>query len=136
MLSSPRQAALARKGKTMTTHDIPQNQWPVFFTALSERYRGWNVSIEVMGPDIGDQPEAQNLPFQGITLESKGTEQGDLRIEAGDTPKEFMSHFVDHPQRVLLTESQPGKQTDLEIESEDGYKTLVHLRATPGLPPA
>jgi len=108
------------------TQNIPQDQWQLFFTDIGRRYQGWGVTVEVMRLDLGDQTATEALPLQGITYEEKGSQAGDIYIEAGDTPEELVIHHVDQPRAVRAAES--GDEEDLEIESADGTKTLVRLR--------
>lgn len=116
------------------TQDIPRVEWPTQLQELSSRYQGWRTSIRVMGGEIGDQRVAADLPLQGFSVETQGSEAGKILIELGDSPNNFMIHHVDYPLRVQVAEMQPGSAADVEIESEDGTVTLVGLRAPTALP--
>ena len=119
------------------TVEIPRDQWLPYFNDLSKRYSGWGVTLEVLGPgDLGDQPAAQGPPLQGLSYEKAGSEAGDILVEVGDAGFPYEVHHVDHPRRVLVTDSDPGAETDIQIESEEGVVTLVRLRRRPELPPA
>ena len=58
----------------MQTRDIPREQWIKFFDDFSWRHEGWIVTLEVLGPDIGNQEEANNLPLVGISADVKARE--------------------------------------------------------------
>lgn len=117
------------------TQEIPQVGWAAQLREWSEQYRGWRASIEVMGGELGNQRVAEDLPLQGFSAETKGSEAGKILIELGDTPEDFMIHHVDHPLRMRVVDAQPGAETDVQIESESGMTTLVRLRAPTALPP-
>jgi uncharacterized protein DUF5335 len=118
------------------TLEIPKDQWLPYFNDFSKRHYGWGVTLEVLGSDLGDQPVAQGPPLQGLSYEKAGSEAGDILVEIGDAGFPYEVHHVDRPRRVLVTDSDPGAETDIRIESEDGVVTLVRLRPRPELPPA
>jgi hypothetical protein len=118
-----------------TPGEIPPRFWQPFFGRVAYLYQGWNVTIEVLGDDLGDQPLLEGLPLRGLTFERAGSEAGSILIEAGDGSA-FTIHRIENPWRVqeaLL--ARPGMESDVYIESEDGTATLVVLRSVPALPP-
>jgi len=115
------------------TQEIPQERWPAYFNQIGELYQGWAVSIEVMGRDLGDQPAADNLPLQGLSFETQGSETGDILISAGNQAA-YLTHHVDHPRTVRAAELAPGAETDIQIEANDGTTTILRLRRQPELP--
>jgi hypothetical protein len=120
----------------MSTLEIPQDHWPEYFNSLSKLYQGWGVTIEVLAGELGDQPAANGPPLQGLSLETKGSECGDVLVEVGDAGTPYEVHHIDRPTRVRAADTQPGEEADIEIESEDGIVRLVRLRRRPELPPA
>jgi hypothetical protein len=116
------------------TQEIPKSQWLQFFDDIGQAYEGWAVTVEAMARDLGDQPVISGLPLQGISFEIQGSQVGDILVEAGDVGSEFDVHRVAQPKRVLVSATQLGAEADIEIESEDGTKTLVRLRPQPELP--
>jgi hypothetical protein len=117
------------------TIEIPRNTWQPYFEDLAEQYQGWATTIEVLAGELGDQPEADGLPLQGFSYEAKGGSQaGDVLVEVGDAGTPFETHLISHPRAVRAAVSQPGTETDIEIESDEGVTTLVRLRRRPALP--
>ena len=119
---------------TTTTRDIPQAQWQTFFDDFSKRHEGWRVLIKVEGKDLGDQTEADGLPFLGISYVGQGTGAGTIDIGFGNKPDAFGSHAVDRPWRVHVADTDGGAEADIQIESADGIKTLVRLRRDGSFP--
>lgn len=119
----------------MMTFEIPRDQWKPFFDDINKLYRNWQTSIEVMGLDLGDQPEVEGAPLQEINFEDRGSDAGDIEIALGETSDAYQMHRIERPQRVSVTDSQPGAERDVEIESGDGTTVLVHIRPAPELPP-
>jgi CheY-like chemotaxis protein len=116
------------------TQEIPRENWLNFFNDVSKLYQGWQVTVELLGQDLGDQPEVTDLPLQGLSYETAGSEANDILVEAGDLPMGYITHHVNNPRAVRAVAAVPGVETDIEIEGEDGYRTLVRLRQRPELP--
>ncbi|MGE5612083.1 MAG: DUF5335 family protein [Bacillota bacterium] len=118
----------------MTTFEIPRDQWRPFFNNINQQYRNWQTTIEVMGQDLGDQPEAEGAPLQEINFEDRGSETGDIEIALGETPDAYQTHRIGRPERIRVTDSRPGVERDVQIEAADGLTVLVHIRPSPELP--
>jgi hypothetical protein len=115
--------------------EIQKERWPEYFKELNKTYQGWAVMIEALDHELGDQPVADGLPLQGISFETKGSAAGDVLIEVGDAGTPYEVHRIDHPRTVSAADTQPGAETDIQIDSGDGTATLIHLRRRPALPP-
>jgi hypothetical protein len=90
----------------MDTHEIPIDQWLPYFNDLGRRYNGWATSMAA----------------------------GDVLIEVGDIGTPYETHRVREPSILRVADTQPGAETDLEIESRDGTTTLVRIRRRQELP--
>ena len=120
-----------------TTVEIPRETWPQYFADLSKLYEGWSTTIELLAGELGDQRAADGLPLQGISYEFKGGSQaGDILVEVGEAGMPFKTHLIHLPRAVRAAPTQPGVETDIEIESEDGVTRIVRLRQRPQLPGA
>jgi hypothetical protein len=119
---------------SITAIEIQQDKWSQYFRDVSKEYQGWAVTIDVLGRELGDQPVADGLPFQGISFETKGSAAGDVLIEAGDIGTPYEVHRINRPRVVRAADTLPGLETDIQIDSEDGTSTLIRLRLRPELP--
>jgi hypothetical protein len=110
----------------MQTRDIPREQWVRFFDDFSKNHEGWIVTLEVLGADIGDQEEANNLPLVGISADVKARENR-VEIIVGGRPDVDLTRFIERPKHVWVKEPRlPGDEA-MEIESEDGIKTILNF---------
>jgi Family of unknown function (DUF5335) len=110
----------------MQTRDIPREQWIRFFDDFSKNHEGWIVTMEVLGADIGDQEEANNLPLVGISADVKAHENR-VEIIVGGRPDVDLTRFIERPKHVWVKEPRlPGDEA-MEIESEDGIKTILNF---------
>lgn len=112
-----------------TAIEIPKNKWAAHFTALGQYYQGWHVTAEVLDQEFGNQHAINGLPLQGLSYETKGSQAGDILVEAGDLGSLFATHLVHRPRVVRVAATQPGAEADVEIEDEDGIITIVHLHS-------
>jgi hypothetical protein len=110
----------------MRTRDIPREQWVRFFDDFSKNHEGWVVTLEVLGSDLGDQEEATGLPLVGISADLKDRENR-VEIIVGGKPDVDVTRFINTPKSVWVKEpTMPGDEA-IEIESEDGTKTLLNF---------
>jgi hypothetical protein len=110
----------------MQTRDIPREQWIRFFDDFSKNHEGWIVTLEVLGADIGDQEEVNNLPLVGISADVKARENR-VEIIVGGRPDVDVTRFIERPKHIWVKEpGAPGDEA-MEIESEDGIKTILNF---------
>jgi hypothetical protein len=110
----------------MQTRDIPREQWVRFFDDFSKNHEGWIVTLEVLGADIGDQEEANNLPLVGISADLKARENR-VEIIVGGRPDVDLTRIIERPKHIWVKEpGLPGDEA-MEIESEDGIKTILNF---------
>lgn len=113
----------------MATEEIPREEWSTFFARFSKQHEGWRVTLEVFAPEIGAQQEASALPFEGITVASQDKEPRTIAISLGKAPEDHVTHTIAGPEHVWLQQTSEGANAALEIESEDGAKTLLHFHS-------
>ncbi len=106
----------------MQTYEIPREQWPDDVTRFGEEHYRWLVSIEVLGDEIGAQPEVRSLPLEGLSAEP---------ADKGGSVSVFVEHDIEHltrliqaPSKIRVDESDDGTAA-MQIVSEDGTSTIV-----------
>jgi hypothetical protein len=109
----------------MKTEEVPRGEWRDFFDAFSKRHRGWLVSVEIMGADIGAQTEARDLPLQGITWDPHGA----LSILLGEGGANHVTHLITTPTDVKVQLTEEGGDQTVQIQAQDGVTTLVRFRS-------
>ena len=87
------------------------------------------ATLEVFVPETGAQQEARDLPFEGISVDSKEGESKAVLINVGRTPTDHVSHKIDHPVHIWLQKTEAGANAALKIEAEDDSKTLLRFRS-------
>lgn len=107
----------------MTTN-ITREKWHDFCDDISRSMLDWEVAVEVLDKDLGDQTLAQNVPFRGMTFESK---EGDVvEIELGDASN-HETHMIREPRTFAVDNVGSGSRCVVEIENAVGTKTLVQF---------
>ena len=114
----------------MPTREIPRNEWIKFFDDFSKQHQGWIVIVEVISPELGDQEEADGLPLVGITADVK---DGENRIEimVGGKPEAHLTRIIQNPKLVWVKQSEEEAHEALDVESEDGTKTILRFSHIP-----
>jgi hypothetical protein len=110
----------------METRIIPEDQWTDYFEGLNHGYNGWAATIRVLHGELGPQSLAMNLPFQGISFDTKGTRPSSVQISAGNRHGHHLNHVIDLPLHIRQTE-EPNGSIDVQIEPANGPVTLIHL---------
>ncbi len=110
----------------MKTREIPREEWISFFDNLSRKQEGWEVTLEVLSPDIGDQIEQRHMLLAGVTAEV--ADQSDkIEIMMGGKPSGHITHIINAPTQVNLQLTDVGVYTAVQIKAADGTTTLLHL---------
>ncbi len=117
----------ADKENSMRNRQVPRTEWYRFFRDFSRRHEDWLVTVRVMNPDLGSQVESSDLPLEGIVADHAG--RGPIAIHVGRSPQHHVEHEVPDPRQVWVELSPEGAEEAVEIESEDGTKTIVQFHA-------
>ena len=115
------------------TQTIDKGNWAAFAEDFSKQHAGETATLEMVGSDVGDQYAAENLPFVGMSLESKGSDAGSLVLMLGTEGEDSMERFIAGP-KSLQVHVTPEGETVVEIEAEDEPTLLLHLTPLTALP--
>jgi hypothetical protein len=99
-------------------------EWGTITERLTGEYQGYDVTVEVVGPDIGDNPIADRMPFDNITYDHKD----DVAVVAARNAEGndvALRHLVNHPQELLVDLIPQGAA--VKITDDTGTTTLVSL---------
>jgi len=113
----------------MLTTEIPRADWSRVLAEFSATHDGWLVSLDILSPDIGAQPDITDLPLVGVTFED--IRAGTMTISAGRSAE--ITHTIPAPNHIWVERTELGADAALAIESADGAKTILRLR-TAALP--
>jgi hypothetical protein len=109
----------------MRTRQIPRAEWPSFFDGFNRRHEGWLVTTRLLTPTLGAQIEANDLPFEGVVADPV---EGTVSVHLGRRPS-HLEHSVERPVQIWLELTDEGAESALEIESENGVKTILQFRS-------
>ena len=108
----------------MKTQHVPSDQWRSTLDDLSRAYDGAIVSLEIVGNEVGAQPEVFNQPLRGLT-----SDRGGVTIRIAKPAGIQLEHLIAHPTELRIVESDEGAVMAVEIEESGGTHTLVHFRS-------
>src|SRR5881394_2690214 len=109
----------------MQTVVIPRADWRAKLDEFSTTHQGWRVSLELLEPNLGAQPEIDGLPLRGVTAEVDARESA-ITIAAGSKSGQI-THVIHTPMRVQLEKNDAGADMALEIESSDHVKAILRF---------
>jgi hypothetical protein len=119
----------------METLELPRNKWTTQLDAFSTMHEGWPVSLEVLGSEIGAQPELRSVPLIGISAEVTARGAA-VAVSVARSPDAQTTHVVRDVTRIFIQQNEEGADATLEIESMDGSKTLLRLGPAPSTSPS
>ena len=108
--------------------DIQREQWSKFFDNFTREHRGWTITLEIIGTEIGAQIQDRELVFEGIATEGKET-ASQIMIMAGETPDGHITHRIARPVQVGFDEDEQSASALIVIKGADAITTLLKLRA-------
>jgi len=110
----------------MQTIEVPRDEWSRTLDEFSATHEGSQVSVDLLGPAIGAQPEILNLPLLGVTAETTvhGTS---ITIAVARSADDHISHTIASPTRVRLERGEDGADVALQIESADATVAILQF---------
>lgn len=117
----------------MPTIELLRQTWVDRLNAFTMAHEGWMASLEVFGPETGRQPAVVNLPLIGVSAD-RVDHDGTVAISVAMSAGEHLTRVIHDVARIYLEQPDDGATAALLIESADGTRTTVHLRATAAAP--
>jgi hypothetical protein len=111
----------------MRTVEIARSDWSEALEEFSKIHEGWLISLDILSPDIGAQPEVSDLALIGATLDAP--DGATLTVAAGRSADDHVRHPIQAPRRIWIERTDAGADAALGIESADGTKTILRFRA-------
>ena len=119
----------------MPNRMVPRAEWFKFLRGFSRRHEDEPVTVRILNRDFGSQVEASNLPLEGVLAGRRAS--GPISISAGRAPGGTVEHEIQDPSQVWIKLSETGAEEALDIESQDGTRTIIQLLPhSPGTPSA
>lgn len=112
----------------MRTVEIPREAWTQTLNEFTVIHEGWLVSVDVLDPALGAQPEINDLPLLGVSAE-RVDRDGTITISAACSATEHITHTIHSAIRVHIERREDGADLALQIESAEGTKTILRFRA-------
>ncbi len=116
---------VTEQGKNITI-EIPKDKWSEFLNDFTKRRFGWGTKVEVLDKSVGDQILSEGLVLNGVTYEDKS---GNVKIEIslGENVEKHQTHTISNPVKIAYLSENDSHSGVLEIEEENGTKTLIGL---------
>jgi hypothetical protein len=112
----------------MRTVEIPRAEWAQRLGEFTAIHAGWLVSLDVLAPEIGAQPEIDNLPLLGVSTD-RIDHDATIAVSAARSPTEHLTHVIHAATRIYVERTDEGADAALQIQSADGSSTILRFRA-------
>jgi hypothetical protein len=112
----------------MQTVEIPREEWADRLNEFTAIHEGWLVSLDVLGLDLGAQPEIINLPLLGVCADSVNHD-GRIAVSVARSRSEHVTHTIEAVRHIWIQKTDDGADAALQAESADGTKTILRFRA-------
>ena len=116
---------------------IRTDDWQKYLNDFSRRNSGRTARVEVLSENLGVQGDVEKLPLQAITLDKRSSLASSLEImlgRRGAADMRHLTHTVPRVRRIVAKFGPDAREDALEIESEDGARTLLVFETLPELP--
>ena len=113
---------------TSDDEEIRRDAWQKALEGLTAEHQGDLATIEVAELDLGDQFEAERIPFSYVEYDPHDDA---VSVGVGGLDGRYpvmLRHVVEHPQSVFIHTSVESSVT-IEVRSPDGTVTLITLVA-------
>ena len=130
------QMFIERTGGEVMQGEIERDQWQAYLDAFSKRNSGRMADLQVLSEELGTQNEAEMLPFEGITVETKGSLASSVEIMLGGrgaADDRNLTHTITQVRRIVPKTGADGREDALEIEAGDGARTILIFKTLPEL---
>ncbi len=103
----------------MAISKLEKSKWQPYFDHISKTLVGKLTEIEVASLKVGDQIEAEWLPFLGIVYDHKN--------DLVEVLMEDLDHLIRKPVEIYI-DVGPAGLTSVEVIDADDYRQIIKLR--------
>lgn len=111
----------------MSLKRIEKPQWQSYFDRVSAALGGKRMEIDIVGPQVGSQHQAQQVLLNGLSYDRKD----DVFVVMG----EGIEHNIQHPQQIHVDVELDAVRT-VEVVDQSGDHHIIKLKDPLFLPPA
>jgi len=111
----------------MQTVEVARRDWTRHLNEFTAIHEGWLISLDLLGPELGAQPEIENLPLLDVSANPSGA--GDaVTVSVARSAADHFTHVIPAVARVWVERTDEGADAALQFESADGTHTILRLR--------
>ncbi len=110
---------------SVPTYPIPQAHWRAALDSFSVSHYAWPVSVEIVSPTLGAQPEVVELPLDGITVNDDSAHPAIAISMSRQTP-DHVTHMVEDVANVYIRRDG-HVDSAIEIVAGDGTRTILRF---------
>jgi hypothetical protein len=118
----------------MRIEEVPPNDWADALNDFTIAHEGWLVSMATFASDEAPRTDIRNLPLIGVSADR--TAHSDIAISVARSSSEHVTRVIERAARVYLQRGTNGSTASVIVDSEEGTRTVLSVRARAEAKPA
>jgi hypothetical protein len=111
----------------MRIEEVPAREWAETLNEFTIAHEGWLVSMATFASDEEPRTDIRNLPLIGVSADR--ADHGDIAISVARSSSENVTRVIERAARVYLQRGNNGSTASLIVDSEEGIRTVLSVRA-------
>jgi hypothetical protein len=111
----------------MRIEEVPPNDWADALNDFTIAHEGWLVSMATFASDEAPRTDIRNLPLIGVSADR--IDRGDIAISVARSSSEHVTRVIERAARVYLQRGTNGSTASVIVDSEEGTRTILSVRA-------
>src|SRR4051812_20614043 len=110
----------------MHTHEIPRQDWARTLDAIGAAHAGDRVTVEIVSPRAGIQPEVVEFPLTALSFDDRYHRPA-VAVTMARGDRRHLTQIVENLARVFVDTGDAPRATVVRLEARDGTRTLLRL---------
>lgn len=108
------------------SEELEKKSWASYLTELSRDNPALEVSIEIIGGEVGHGIEATALRFEDAVYDERSDVFEISGSRTAGSSRQVLRHLVSQPRTIWVADGT-GLPTAIEVDHGDGTRTLIRL---------
>jgi hypothetical protein len=117
-----------REAMSHATRELDRSDWERFFTTAAALLPPSEISVEVR-TGAAYYTEAESMMLATLLYDARSDVFEVAGVRGGAYTPQVLRHFVTAPRRISVDCRGSGPPGWIEVEADDGDRTLVHIAA-------
>jgi hypothetical protein len=111
----------------MRIEEVPPTDWATALNEFTLAHEGWLASMATFGSEPQPRSEITNLPLIGVSAVQP--DDAGIAISVARSSEDHVTHVIERAAHVYVQRGTNGATASLMVESEEGTRTVLRVRA-------